>query len=401
VLVGATALATGAIRFRAPLDALASLSRAEGIKVEARAVERGLFQDTLRDVRASLPGGAVVRAREATLSRSPLGAPSLSTPAVEMTLAGEPMQAFSLAGRVSVPEGIELRASRTSVRYRDRAIGGLVLEGVSRRPGPGLVLHAEALALGSARFSDVAFSVAQKRQTLEILLGTGREASARATATYVPSDGRSAEWRIVLPHQPFGDLRRALGLGEPAAESTARVGGTVSWIVPDDVSLAPRGSFRFVLDGWPRPHWPDASALTGSSGAIAAVITPSVAGSELRLERVEVAAALFELRGSGTITLDGAPKVAVAASGRRTCAELAQGLPGSRHREAVRAFLGLGSGASPPALRDGAADARRAEEWVELGLRVELVLGPAGTVRFRWHLSAGCGLPELTAAAGE
>jgi hypothetical protein len=402
VVLGAAAFGTGAVRARAPLETLRSVVRAEGITLDARAVERGVFRDTLRDVRANLRGGAVVRAREATLSRSPFGVPSLSTPVLEVTLTDEPIRAFSLLGRVAVPGGIALHASRVSVHYRNRATGVLVLDGVSERSGvePRL-LRAETLSLGAARFADVAFSVAQKWETLEILLGAERGTSARATATYVPSQGRAAEWRVVLPHQPFGELREALGLGAAAPEDATRIGGTLSWIVPDDVQRAARGSCRFVLDGWPRPRWPDASALTGSSGAIAAAIAPSTVGDELRLERVEVAAALFDLRGKGTITLGAAPKVALAASGRRTCAELSHGLAPSRHREAVRTFLGPGSAATPLGTPPDSNATGRAGEWVELALRVELVFGAPGSVRFLWHLSAGCGLPEMTAGGAE
>jgi hypothetical protein len=202
----------------------------------------------------------------------------------------------------------------------------------------------------------------------------------------------------VLPHRPLGELRRALGHRTPVSDdAAARIAGTLSWIVPEDVRLPTRGSCRFVLDGWPRPPWPDASALTGSSGAIAAAIAPSPVNDELRLERVEVSAALFDLRGNGTITLGGAPRIALSTSGRRTCAELSRGLPPSRHREAVRSFLGPGAlGALPASNAAG-----RAEDWVELSLRVELELGATGDLRFLWHLSPGCGLPEMTVQAAE
>jgi hypothetical protein len=393
ILFGAAALATGVVRLRAPLETLRLLARAEGMVLDAGAVDRGVFHDTLRDVRVSLPGGAVVRAPEATLSRSPLGAPLLSAPVLAVTLTDDPMRTFSLLDRLAAPRGLELRASRVSVHYRNRATGVLLLDGVSERSGNGpRSLHAETVVLAGARFTDVAFSASRKRESLQILLGAEREVSARATATYVPSDGRAAEWRVVLPRRPLVELRRAFGLGEPSPDDTAQVTGTLSWIVPDDVRLAARGSCRFVLDGWPRPPWPDASALTGSSGAIAAAVAPSIAVDELRLERVEVAAALFELRGTGTITLGAPPKAVFSASGRRTCAELAQGLPPSRHRETVRGFLGVGS----PVAATG-----RADESVELGLRVEVVLGRPGAIRFLWHLSGGCGLAEMPVTAAE
>jgi hypothetical protein len=382
----AAALAVLIVRGRTPLEVLASRASAGRITLEARTVERGLFEDELSDVRATLPGGAVVRAREATLSRSPLREPSLRTPALEVILSGDPIEAHALLGKIVPPEGLRVVASRVSVHYRDRAVGSLLLDGVSSL-GPES-LRAETLELFGARFSDVSLSFKKRRATLEIALGADRESRARATATYVPSDGRAAEWRIVLPHQPLEGLRTALGLGAAPPEEATRVAGTVSFILPDDPAFVPRGSCRLVLDGWSRPPWPDAAALTGSSGSLALVVRPSPVPGELGLERVEVAAALFELRGSGTLALGTAPKVSLQASGRRTCAELARGLPASSHRDAVSAYLAGAAG------RRTKADP--AGESVELSLRVELEFGVRGDVRFWWHLSPGCGLPEMT-----
>jgi hypothetical protein len=392
-LLSVAALATGVVRGRASFERLEARARAAGVRVDAGAVERGMFEDTLRDVRATFAGGAVARANTATLSGSPLRRPSLHVPALEVTLTGDPLEAYERVGRVTVPEGVEAVATRVAVRYEHRALGTLALGGVSASASPPSV-RAEVLELGGARFSDVTFSLAKKRGTLEVALGAERDAGPRATATYVPSDGRAAEWRIVVPHQALGALRGALGLGGPPLEDAPRMGGTLSFVVPDDANLPRRGSFRFVVDAWPRPAWPDASALTGASGAIAAVVVPSSSAAELRLERVEVAAALFELRGSGTIALGAAPKLTLVAAGRRTCAELAQGLPASRHRDAVRAYLAVAPG---PAPRGQTPETPRAGEWAELSLRLELAFGPEGGVRFLWHLSAGCGLAEMAA----
>jgi hypothetical protein len=392
VLVAASALATGAVRVRPPFEVLESRARAAGIVVDARAVERGLFEDRLRDVRATLREGVVVRASDATLSRSPFGTPSLRAPALEVTLAGDPLQAHARFDEVAAPEGLDVQASRVSVRYRHRALGALALDGVSS-PAP-QSLRAKTLELGGARFSDVSLAFRKRKAALEVALGADQGSEPRATATYVPSDGRAAEWRLMLPHQPLSPLRLALGLGVPSPEDSTRVGGTLSWIVPDDTTRYPRGHCQLVLDAWPWPSWPDAKALTGSSGAVAAFIRASAASDELKLERVEVGAALFALQGDGTITLGRSPKVQLAASGRRTCAELAQGLPPSRHREAVRAYLGPVAELPPGGNR---REGGRREEWVELGLRVELEAGVNGALRFLWHLSPGCGLPEMTA----
>jgi hypothetical protein len=232
------------------------------------------------------------------------------------------------------------------------------------------------------------------------LLGADVTALPRATATYVSSDGRASEWRVMIPHQPLDALTAALGLGDPSPNASTRIGGTISFITPDVAGSASRGSCRFVLDGWQRPPWPEASALVGSSGALAAGLVPNADGTGLSLERVEVVAALFELRGTGAIRFGDTPEGTLVATGRRTCAELAAGLPDSRHRHAVREFLGLGAEGAVPVPRDGHPTTWRGGESVELSLRIDLSFVPGAFLGFAWHLSSGCGLGEMTPSEG-
>jgi hypothetical protein len=206
------------------------------------------------------------------------------------------------------------------------------------------------------------------------------------------SDGRAAEWILEIPYQSFAALGRSLGLGSWSQDDPSRITGTFSWIVPDDPAQSPRGSLHFVVDRWPEPHWPEASALTGSSGSFGAVVVPAPDG--FRLERVEVAAASFALTGSGTITTAGKPEIRFKASGRRTCGELARQLPPSRYRDTVLATLGL-TGEQPASVATEAHHSSGTEPgWVELTLLVELLLEHGGSSRFRWHLTPGCGLRE-------
>jgi hypothetical protein len=135
--------------------------------------------------------------------------------------------------------------------------------------------------------------------------------------------------------------------------------------------------------------------MTGSSGSLAAVLVKAPEGDRLRLERVEVAAGLFELRGVGELALGEAVAGSLRASGRRTCAELAVGLPRSRHRQAVRDYLGVGQEAPVAGRVDAAPATGPASESVELSLRVELSFGPSGSLGFHWHLTPGCGIGEM------
>jgi hypothetical protein len=167
-----------------------------------------------------------------------------------------------------------------------------------------------------------------------------------------------------VPRQPFG--------AEPA-----RIAGTFTWISPEDPAIASRGSFHFVVDDWPLPPWPEASALVGRSGSVAASIALSPDPTTLRLERVKVETGHFPLDGTGSVTLAEQPELHLEARGRRACAELAQSLRSSRYRDSVLAH----------AARDG--------ESVELSLRVAISTRDGVKPRFDWGLSAGCGLEAL------
>jgi hypothetical protein len=388
--------ASGVIRLRPPLDDLKAWGREKGIAIESRAVERGWLADTLRGVEFGFSSGAVGHAPEVRLSRSPYAGRSLEAAAVRVSLRGDPIEVLpqitELEELAKVPG---VRVSRLSIDHQHPSIGSLVLDGIGLRGATvPHALRAEMLVLGKTRWSDVVFSIHEKPKTLEVLLGAEPAALPRAKATYVPSDGSASEWRISVPHQPLGALRAAFGLGAGPPDSATRLAGSLSFILPDARDAPSRGSFRFVLDGWERPPWPEANALTGSSGALAAVLVPTPGGDEVRLERVEVAAALFELRGSGKLQLRDTIRGHLSASGRRTCAELATALPPSRHRQAVRGYLGLG----PEAAGQG-QPATRAEgpggESVQLSLRIDISTGPSGSLAFSWELTPGCGLGEM------
>ena len=285
-------------------------------------------------------------------------------------------------------------------------MGHLILDGVRRVAGDERPsFFAERLLLGGATWPDATFALAMRKRVLEVSFGSG--STARATAKYVPSQAGGTEWMIDVPHQSLAALRRPLGLGASSAEDVSQIGGTLSWVTPDDPALPSRGSFHFVLDRWYKPRWPEASALTGSSGSVAGAIVRAPDGTRFRLARVEIAAGLFALAGTGTIALGERPKITLEARGRRTCAELAQNLARSRYRDAVRAKLGLARESAAATKSESMALKAGATESVELSVAIELAvdgrkasqdlgtIGSGGGVRFRWHLSPGCGLEEL------
>jgi len=286
------------------------------------------------------------------------------------------------------------------VDYHHRSLGHWVLEGVERTAGESSFV-AKRLVFGRASWPATRFSFETHGHALEVRLGETGDSEPRATATYMASDGRAAEWILEVPYQSFAALGRSLGVGTWPKADPSRITGTFSWIVPDDPALTSSGTFHFVLDRWQEPDWPEASALTGSSGSLGGAVLLAPDGRGFRLERVEVAAASFTLTGSGTITIAEKPELRLKASGRRTCAELARHLPPSRYRDTVLATHGLADEQPASAATDSPRSNGAASGWVELELGVELSLEPGGAASFRWHLTPGCGLGELSSKDGE
>jgi hypothetical protein len=381
--------------------------RAQGGALHVGQIEREVFTDVLRDVRLELADGATVEAPEVRVSRRPLGRASVRASQARVTLRHDPPSSFASIRRLA-PALAAIETDRVMVDYRHRSLGHLVLDGVSRVGGGELrSFSAERLLFGGATWPDARFALAMPRRVLEVSFGSGSSSTPRATAKYVPSEGRAAEWMIDVPHQSLAGLRRSLGLGAPSTEDASRLAGTLSWVTPDDPGLPSRGSFHFVLDRWYTPRWPEASALTGSSGSVAAGIVADADGARFRLARVEIAAGLFALAGSGTISLGDQSVITLEARGRRTCADLSASLPRSRYRDAVRAKLGLDRESATATKSESIARTAAASESVELSLAIELSVagmkakndagtrGSGGHARFRWHLSPGCGLEEL------
>jgi hypothetical protein len=109
-----------------------------------------------------------------------------------------------------------------------------------------------------------------------------------------------------------------------------------------------------------------------------------------------VAAAIFSLTGTGTLTLGEPSRLTFEARGTRSCAQLAAHLPASIHREKVKAFLERAKQSNGVPSHEPTNPLRTAEEQtVELRLDVDLTMGVGGRSSFAWHLTHGCGLDAL------
>jgi len=373
-LLAAAAVAGAALLYlgpsRAVLDALEAEVRPRGGVLHRGEARTRVLHDDVRGARIELGDGTALEAPEARVSRRWFGPPEIRVPRGRVTLHRDPLSAFSGFRDLEAALPAELSTERVAVDYRHRAVGHLTMDGIRRAPGKNAgAFVTEQLQFGRMRWSDVVFSVAARKRALEVTFGEGK--GPGATARYLASDGRAGEWLLQVPRQPFGALLGSLGLKPPSGADATRVTGTLSWIVPEDPAVVARGSFRLILDGWPLPAWPDASALVGNNGSLAATLAPGADPTTVRVENLKVETAHFPLDGSGTVTLTEPPVVELTAKGRRACAELAQSLPDSRYRTVI------------------AAHAAKAGESVELSLGARLARDGA---RFEWHASAGCGL---------
>ncbi|HET9957705.1 MAG TPA: hypothetical protein VFQ61_24575, partial [Polyangiaceae bacterium] len=209
--------------------------------------------------------------------------------------------------------------------------------------------------------------------------------AARVTLRYIASQSGAAEWAIDVPNQSLGMVLSGLESGSTQVPADARAGMVTSVVIPDDPHTVPVANAQLILDRWPRPNWPEASALTGASGAISLRVAPDSAVGSFRVTRLEVAAALFALSGAGSLDFRSGLRLRAQARGSRSCQELAALLPASVYREKVRAYVG----------------SHTKDERVELSLSIDLQDTAAREnaeqtgLRFAWHLAAGCGLEEL------
>jgi len=285
------------------------------------------------------------------------------------------------ARRFAVPADFEVVDAR--IEYTDIAGGKLSAEGVSFEPrAPRDHLHVESLRAVGATFRDVHLWASRPRTVLEIRLGRDAEDSKAPQLDVAPSPGQGVEWAIEVPSQPFSEWAKRIGLRTDETWAEAVFVGIGSLIVPESPTRSARADFRFTIDNWHLPTWPDARLLTGRSGAVALRISPGLAATH-PITRVEVAAGLFSLVGNGQLSFGEQNQLTFDAQGELRCARLLAHLPASGYRDRVQAYL--------REQRKGSADETSVR--LELAVRAEAPRGPP--LKFRWHLHAGCGLSEM------
>jgi hypothetical protein len=284
------------------------------------------------------------------------------------------------------------QSSAASVHYEDRLFGRVMLKDVTvDRSRSGYLVHAGEVSIGPKRWRAVTLSTDRPKAALTIGIGEQVASSAQIKLRYVPTSGIASEWFLDLASQPLAPLIRRIGLDPGMAFNASRMLGSISLIVPNDPELNIRGTLSLLVDGCPKPTWPESKALIGETCSLWARIEPAADRSVWELPNVEVTLPLFTLSGTGRITLGEHPRFSIDVSGVRNCAQLRAHLPPSNYLELVKSHVEVSAanaaGKRPP---DPAA------ESAELRIQMDLDDSPQGRRNVAWHLAPGCGLEELS-----
>lgn len=289
--------------------------------------------------------------------------------------------AWEQARALALPADLEVSDAR--LEYTEPSGRKLTADGITFDAGTAHDhLHARSLHALGATFRDVHAWVGRPNTALEIRFARDAADAKAPTLRVTRSIGQGIEWTFEIPSQSLPARASQLGLRLDDGFREAVFVGVGSVIVPDSPALAARANFRFTIDNWRRPHWPEAALLTGRSGAVALRIRPDP-GATHAITRVEVAAGLFALIGTGQLSFGDPNRLTFRAQGERECARLLAHLPASGLRERVQAYV---TGQGPTANT----------ESVRLELDVVAEAPSQRPLQFRWHLQAGCGLPEMT-----
>ncbi len=243
-------------------------------------------------------------------------------------------------------------------------------------------LHAQSLHALGATFRDVHVWASRPATVLELRLAREEEDPKAPTLTLASRSGEAVEWALDIPSQTFPQWANRIGLGFDETWSSAVFVGVGSLIVPESSARPARGDFRFTIDNWHRPSWPQAALLTGRSGAVALRLLPGP-GATHAITRVEVAAGLFSLVGTGQLSFGQPNRLNFDAQGELACERLLAHLPASGYRDLVQAHLAQ----RPQGAVNGTS--------VRLALAVRAEAPSLLPLSFRWHLHPGCGLPEM------
>jgi hypothetical protein len=278
----------------------------------------------------------------------------------------------------------DLEVLDARIEYTEISRGKIFADNVSFKRGAHRdYLHVQSLHAFGTTFRDLHLWAGRPRAALEIRFAREAEDTKAPTLNVTRSPGEGVEWALDIPSQPLSEWADRIGLRIDQTWAEAVFVGIGSVIVPDSPALSARGVYRFTVDNWHLPSWPEARLLTGRSGAVALRISPGP-GATHAISRVEITAGLFSLVGDGQLSFGEPNRLTFRAQGELSCALLLAHLPASNYREHIQAYL----------RENRENSAQESSIRLELSVQAEAPHGPP--LKFRWRLHAGCGLSEMS-----
>lgn len=387
VALGVTVVAVFSVGYRlqrGAVERVRMLAQRQGFQIEFADSSRYPFVTLLRKVNVQSKQASFAQASiEALTIRSTFtGTTKVTLDGCRVVLSGEPASVFEGLLPHMKAQLPEISWGRVDVEYSQRVFGKLTLSHVRvERKQDVLVVRADSAGLGAARWQDVFFSVRRRNQMIEVGLANESPADAAAQLGYFPSSRGLSQWTLSLKHQPARSLAHQLGWDLGEEFEPTRVGGTLSFVVPQDPARPVRGLLQLVIDRWARPDWPDSEAIFGNTASFLARIVPSDDLSHWDLKHVDVSLSIFSLIGSGRVSFGPDPRLAFDVRGTRTCAQIQGNTAPSRYLDQVNAYLDASAGDT---------NQRRGET---AAMRLQVSAERASAKRnVAWQLEPGCGL---------
>jgi hypothetical protein len=355
-----------------------------GIVIEGGVRSAGPLSTTLHNISVSLRTNPNLKVEIARLSirHWPFGPPRISVEGISIHLQGDPVAPFEAAMNAWFLPQAKLEVGPVELTYQHRVLGTLRLGGVVfGRHEDSFEMHAAQVRLGDFVWRDVGLSVQRHKQALVVgFSGEARPAGPRLTC--FPAQAGTSRWLLDLPHASMRPLLKRLGLDLGDEFTSAKVAGSISLDIPDDVAQQVRGRVQMVVDDWPLFAPGMAEPMLGRTLALLSNVTASADGFRWELPRVELTMSVFSLAGKGSLQLGRDKRLVLQAEGERTCRELRRFLPPSRQHDEVQRFLE----------KAGSAKAAKNDEQsarLEIGWDTH---GAQGAFRPTWRFVPACGL---------
>jgi len=179
------------------------------------------------------------------------------------------------ARRLAVPADLEVMDAR--IEYTDTSRGKVFADNVRSSGALGAItfMSSRSAPFGTT-FVTCTSGLATKYGPRDSFARETEDPKAPTLKRHAQS-GEGVEWALEHPESAFSEWANRIGLRFDETWAEAVFVGIGSLIVPDSPALSARADFRFTVDHWHLPSWPEGAALDRRSGAVALRISPGLA----------------------------------------------------------------------------------------------------------------------------